>query len=373
MADEVIAIKIIQDENSVGTAKSSTPSTGGGNLVSGMGGMFKSVLSGLGIASIVGIIAKILSANKGLMSVVGGIIKMVGYLLKPITDVIMILLYPILLILKPIMLMVNQIMRPFIRQAMLVMKEGASQVSGGNITGGAAAIAGGVSIMLNGLSVVLYALLAGVIKGVLGSIIQMAGMLLSTILGLLIDIFSPILSMLGVNVTGLKENVSSTIMEGATWISGQVNSVVDGVFGTLSAVATASAAFTSEMFGVDAKDFAKDAVKVLKDVFVDAPDSISNSWGTIVGTGVGFGMAANLMMKQTLTSGNDSISSNFGEGMDEMRRNGVSKISDAVSAFNGEFDKLKTSSGSSSSDRTIIQQMLDYVVEPADKITLFKA
>jgi len=369
MADEVIAIKIIQDENSVGTAKSSAPSTGGsGNLVSGMGGMFKTVLSGLGIASIVGIVAKILSVNKGLMSVAGGIIKMVGYLLKPITDVIMILLYPILLILKPIMLMVNQIMRPFIRQAMLVMKEGASQISSGDPRG-LETIAGGVSIMISGLSVVLFALLAGVIKGVIGSLVEMAGLLLVTISEILIDIFSPILSNLGVNVTDLKKTVGDTITTGTTFIKTKVNAAVDTVFGTLSAAATAEAAFTSEMFGVDAKDFGKDAVKVLKNVFADAPDNITKNWEDLVGTGIGFGMAANLTMKQTLTSGDDSISSNFGKGMDEMRRKGVTKISDAVNAFNDEFDNLKTSNGSS--NRTIFQRMWDYFVERADKITLF--
>jgi len=372
MADEVIAIKIIQDENSVGATKSSTPSTGGsGNLVSGMGGMFKTVLSGLGIASIVGIVAKILSINKGLMSVVGGIIKMVGYLLKPITDVIMILLYPILLILKPIMLMVNQIMRPFIRQAMLVMKEGASQISGGNIGGGLATIAGGVSIMTSGLQVVINALLAGLIKGVISSVLQLSGMLLATLFGLIIDIFSPILSMLGVETEGLKTFVFDTIMSGATWISAQVNSAVDSVFGSLSAVATGNAAFISELFGLDSTEFQKDAVSMLKNVFIDASDSISNSWGTLVGTTAGFGKIANITLKQTLYASEDSLANNFGSGMDKMKEYGSGKISSAVDAFNSEFDKLKNAKADVKESKSILQQVIDLAIAPAPKIKLF--
>ena len=344
--DDVIAIKIIP-EGSIGSGsgRSSSKSSAStpDNITKGMGSAFGGVMKGLGIASIVGMIAKIVSMNKGLMSVLGGIIKMVGYLLKPITDVIMVLLMPILLVLKPIVMMVNQIMAPFVRQAMLMMREGAAQISGGDVSGGLETITGGVSVMMSGLQVVINGLLSTLLSGTIQSMLQIGGQFLIVVINSMLEFMRPLLQMFGVNVDAAKLFVSNNINDATNSLSTEVGGIVDGVFGTISASASGNAAMISELVGVDSKDFQISANKVLKDVFNDAPNSIKGTWKSMIGTEAGFGKTANDSIN-SLIGGADGLDTTFTNGMIDMQNHGVTKISAAVTAFNDEFDKLKSTS-----------------------------
>lgn len=164
MADEFV-IKIIPDGIDTSSGGSGG-STGGINTggVGKMGKAFQGAIKALGIASLVGLVAKMVSSFSALLNVVGSIGKLISLIFKPIADALMILLMPLLYLMKPIVLALNELMRPFIKLSLDVMKQGAKMLQAGETQAGLEAFGGAAAIVISGLSTIIVALTSQLLK-----------------------------------------------------------------------------------------------------------------------------------------------------------------------------------------------------------------
>jgi len=338
MAEEIVAIKIIGDEfKSTGKTTTSEAAGGAGNMVKGMGGMMKTVLSGIGIGSVIGIVAMIAGNMKSLMNLVGSIIKMISFLVKPIADVIMVLLMPILMMLKPVVLMVNQIMAPFIKLGMQLMREGMTMMAGGNMVGGAAAMGAGASVMMSGLSSVIVALSGGIIN----MLIDVSGQMLTLSLNMLVNIMATMLATVfpffsGALMTGA-ENINLWVSNAIGFGVDNMKLGVDAIFGEIMAVFAANAAMAGETFGINTDEFQADALDNITNIF-SGTDGLQQHWADVIGFGAGFGKIANEEISGLL--GVDGLDGTFTTEMINFKEDGTSIIEETVTSFKDAMAKL---------------------------------
>lgn len=327
MADEVAIIRIIPEGVATGIAPQGSISGGAGTAAAatkGMGGAFKGALSALGLGSVIGIVVTIASTMKGLMAVVGGILKMVGFLLKPIADVITVLLMPILYILKPIVILVNQIMAPFIKLAMQVMREGAKQLGEGNVGGAMAAFAGAGAIMMAGLNSVIIALSAGVVKMVLGSILDIGK-----------TIFSAIFS--------FSSSLQGKVVKSFDDAKNMMESVVNTGAGSASALMGMAAAEIAETFNVNTDVFREDVANNIYNIF-DAKNNSSLTSIIKKLLNVDFKNGSALAIQNSITNDEDSLSKVFVDEMDKLKKGGSEAIKAVVKSWSDEINKIKETS-----------------------------
>jgi len=345
MTEEIVAIKIIGDgfSGSGGSSSSSGSSSvgGAGGMLKGMGGMLKGVMSALGIGSVIGIVVMIAGNLKSLMNIVGSIIKMISYLVKPIADVVMILLMPILLMLKPIVVMVNQIMAPFIKLSMQLMREGMTMMGEGNMVGGGMAMGAATQVIMNGLSSVIVALSGNLVNMLIELSGQMMTMMLQSMVGIIGALFGGVLGAFGVDVESTVTTVNDWIANAIGLGTEELTLGIDAIFGELMAVFAGQSAFLGEMFGINTNEFATNALKNITNIF-DGAEGLTQHWANIIGMGQGFGGQAGAAL--TTLWGEDGLGGELTTGLGEFQETGVSAIGNAVSAFNKEWDNMKTSS-----------------------------
>ena len=219
--------------------------TGGGNEGSktldaalNIGETVKSSIKGLGIASAIAVIVKIVMDIKPIQKIISGILKMVGLLLRPIADAITILLVPILLILKPIIRAVNQLMAPFLKLAMQFIGEG-------NVGGAIASVLGGISVVLIKIS---------------SELIKMSGALIIEIMGTVLGIFDEEAG------ETLKENLISA------WFT-----LVEDQAAIASGFVISTVAELAEGMGKPLEDFALNSISAVKSVYPNISKEVSDA------------------------------------------------------------------------------------------------
>jgi hypothetical protein len=327
--DEVAVIRIIGGAGSEGIDGSGGVNAGARGPrrpkapAGGMGAIMSGALKAVGVGSLVGLVAGLVSANKALLSMVSGVVRMLGYLLKPITDVVTALLMPVLFALKPIVMIVNRVMQPFIRLAMESFRHGAQLRAEGDLVGAGKAEHAGMFAALAGVSAVVGVLLAETIKMQIANLTMMLGALLQ-----------PVFSFFGVTEQELSERISSII--------DSVNTGIDALTVSMIGVNADAAAALAEQAGVDTTKFRKDVSEMISQVF-NAPDGLKSRIEAMLSTSKveGFGYIVGNEIHKVI-SGPEGITSVFSTEFESFKEKGVEKIGGAVKAMNDAWDELKS-------------------------------
>jgi hypothetical protein len=350
--DEVAVIRIIGGAGSEGIDGSGGVNAGARGArgpkapAGGMGAIMSGALKAVGVGSLVGLVAGLVSANKALLSVVGGVVRMLGYLLKPITDVVTALLMPVLFALKPIVMIVNRVMQPFIRLAMESFKTAAEKRKEGDFAGAAAAEAIGLAAGLAGVSSAMMAFLAESIKQTISSMTVMLGALLQ-----------PIFSFFGITEDQVLNEVNRII-------SG-VSAGIDAITVTMIGTNANMLAKLADSAGVETEGFRTDVSKMISDVF-NAPEGLTARVKAMLSTGdpEGFGYIVGDEIHKAI-GGTEGITSVFVTEFESFKEKGVEKVEGAVKAMNDAWDDLKEMELNIRNNR---RGLFDVIVDGIDSI-----
>ncbi len=281
-----------------------------------MKGAFGGAMKALGIGSLVGIIISVVSTFRSLLSVVSSIFKLIGLLLQPIANVVTTLLMPILFILKPFVILLNQVFAPFMKLAMQMMRQGAQKIAGGDIAGGGQLLAGAATVLLGGIQAIILTLTSSVLKLLLQGIISITSALIA-----------PILKFFGVTQEQITAGTQA-LMEG-------VGGLVDELTGVGVALIANIVSTLAESTGADTSQFRLDVANMINDVFL-GEKGLTPLMLKLLGFEEGFGKTAT----EKTTAVALGLTTHFNTEFDAFKTSGVNKISEVVSAFNSEMQKL---------------------------------
>jgi len=251
---------------------------GMGKAMKGFGNIFKGVISGLGIASGIGIIVSALMSFKPLVNLVQKIIDVIAKFLQPIVEILFVFLLPVLGLLMPILKLFNLMMMPFRKAAYKLAGESMKNIAGGMQSGDVgqmgkgftqALLAGGTLFM--GIQVAMLKaliefakILNSLLAGIVGLLLKGLALLLGGI-GKALDTMIKVASF-GMANTNYGEKIAATggalaggfdtLMHNSNEMLGKLGDVATGMIGSgLTTAAEATGVdISSEMEGTQTTD-----------------------------------------------------------------------------------------------------------------------
>ena len=392
---------VVDEEGNVGeveVANDKDQMSGMGKAMKGFGNIFKGVISGLGIASGIGIIVQALMSFKPLVNLVQKIIDVLAKFLQPIVEILFVFLLPVLGLLMPILKLFNLMMMPFRKAAYKLAGESMKNISEGMISGDAgqmgqgftqALLAGGTLFM--GIQVAMLKaliefakILNSLLAGIVGLLLKGLALLLGGI-GKALDTMIKVASF-GMSNTNYGEKIAATggalaggfdtLMHNSNEMLGKLGDVATGMIGEglTNAAKLTGVDISSEMEGTQTTDMnlAEVLITGLMGVGLAIETTVAeikNIWTTAAYDSVeGLGNAFDTARSRVEQIGTGAVDALWSAA--EIAANGTDNIADFTKVMGGVWDTavagindIVDTTGASTKLGEIIEKMLEEAVD----------